>query len=63
MSKIEAEISDLEKKIINDDAQIAENFKLLQEDEQFFSMYNQKKSRVEDLMSQWEVVQEQIDSI
>ena len=63
LSKIEAEISDLEKKLINDDAQIAENFKLLQEDEQFFTLYNDKKSRVEELMSQWEEVQEQIDSI
>ncbi|MGB5320673.1 ABC-F family ATP-binding cassette domain-containing protein [Lutimonas sp.] len=43
LSKIEAEISDLEKKIINDDAQIAENFKLLQEDERFFKLYNEKK--------------------
>ncbi len=63
LSKIEAEISDLEKKIINDDAQIAENFKLLQEDKRFFDLYNEKKSRVEELMGQWEVVQEQIDSI
>ncbi len=63
LSKIEAEISDLEKKIINDDAQIAENFKLLHEDKRFFDLYNEKKSRVEELMSQWEVVQEQIDSI
>lgn len=63
LSKIEAEISDLEKKIINDDAQIAENFKLLQEDKRFFDLYNEKKSKVEELMSQWEVVQEQIDSI
>ncbi len=63
LSKIEAEISDLEKKIINDDARIAENFKLLQEDEHFFRAYKEKKSRVEELMSHWEVVQEQIDSI
>ncbi len=63
LSKIEAEISDLEKMIINDDAQIAENFKLLQEDEQFFKLYNDKKLKVEELMSQWEIVQEEIDSI
>ncbi len=63
LSKIEAEISDLEKKIINDDAQIAENFKLLQEDEQFFKSYNDKKLKVEELMGQWELVQEEIDSI
>ena len=63
LSKIEAEISDLEKKIINDDAQISENFQLLHEDKEFFKLYNEKKSRVEELMLKWEDVQEQIDSI
>lgn len=63
LSKIEAEISELEKKIIDDDAQISENFQLLHEDKEFFNMYNDKKSRVEALMIQWEEVQEQIDSI
>jgi len=63
LSKIEAEISDLEKKIINDDAQISENFQLLHEDKEFFNLYNEKKTRVEELMGQWEEVQEKIDSI
>ena len=63
LSKIEAEISELEKKIINDDARISENFELLHEDKDFFKLYNEKKSRVEELMGQWEIVQEQIDSI
>ncbi|MCP4882833.1 MAG: ABC-F family ATP-binding cassette domain-containing protein [Flavobacteriales bacterium] len=63
LSKIEAEISDLEKKIINDDAQISENFQLLHEDKEFFNLYNEKKTRVEELMGQWEEVQEKIESI
>jgi len=63
LSKIEAEISELEKNIINDDAEIAENFELLQENEQFFSAYKEKKSRVEELMTQWEEVQEKIDTL
>ena len=63
LSKIETEISDLEKKIINDDAEIAENFKLLHENEQFFKSYQQKKSKVEELMTLWEEVQGQIESL
>ena len=63
LSKIESEISDLEKKISNDDIEIAKNFEILQENEQFFKGYQQKKSRVEELMASWEEVQEQIDQI
>lgn len=63
LSKLESEISDLEKKIINDDAEIAENFEELHENKDFFIAYEQKKSRVAELMSQWEEVQEQIDSL
>jgi len=63
LSKIETEISDLEKKIGSDDIEIGNNFDLLQENEQFFKAYQQKKSRVEELMASWEVVQGQIDQI
>jgi len=63
LSKLESEISDLEKKIGLDDVEIAKKFDLLQENEQFFKDYQQKKSRVEELMASWEVVQEQIDQI
>ena len=63
LSKIESEISDLEKKISSDDIEIAKNFEILQENEQFFKAYQQKKTRVEELMASWEEVQEQIDQI
>ena len=63
LSKIETEISDLEKKIGSDDIEIGNNFDLLQENEQFFKAYQQKKSRVEELMASWEVIQGQIDQI
>ncbi len=63
LSKLESEISDLEKKIGLDDVEIAKKFDLLQENEQFFKDYQQKKSRVEELMASWEVIQEQIDQI
>lgn len=63
LSKIESDISDLEKKIINDDAEIAENFELLHENELFFKAYQEKKSQLEELMTRWENVQEQIDQL
>ena len=63
LSKIEADISDLEKKIINDDAEIAENFELVKENELFFKSYQEKKSNLEDLMTLWENVQEQMDQL
>ncbi len=63
LSKIETEISDLEKKISSDDVEIAKNFEILQENEAFFKGYQQKKSRVEELMASWEQIQEQIDQI
>ena len=63
LSKIESEISYLEKKISDDDIEIAKNFEILQENEQFFKAYQQKKSRVEELMASWEEIQEQVDQI
>lgn len=63
LSKIETEISDLEKKISNDDIEIAKNFEILQENEQFFKVYQQHKSRLDELMASWEEIQEQIDQI
>ena len=63
LSKLESEISDLEKKIGLDDVEIAKKFDLLQENEQFFKDYQQKKSRVEELMTSWEVVQEPLDKL
>ena len=63
LSKIETEISDLEKKISIDDIEIGENFEKLEENEQFFKVYQQNKSRLEELMATWEVIQEQMDQI
>ena len=45
LSKIETEISDLEKKISIDDIEIGENFEKLEENEQFFKVYQQNKSQ------------------
>lgn len=63
LSKIEAEIADLEKKIMNDDAEMAENFEALQDNKDFFNKYQEKKSMVEELMVQWEEVHDQLDTL
>ena len=63
LNKIEVEISKLENEIIYDDAEISENFEKLTADENFFKKYQSKKDRVDDLMEQWEEVQEKIDKI
>ncbi len=63
LSKIEAEISDLEQKISSDDTEIAESFEKLQDNREFFKEYEKRKTRLEELMTSWEIVQEQIDQI
>ena len=63
LNKIEVEISKLENEIIYDDAEISENFEKLTADENFFKKYQSKKDRVDDLMEQWEEVQEKIDKL
>ncbi len=62
LSKIETEISKLEKEIINDDAKISEDFEKYTSDENFFKTYQAKKDKVDELMEQWEEIQEKIES-
>ena len=63
LSKVESEISKLENEIINDDAAISENFEKMTSDENFFKTYQAKKDKVEDLMMQWEEIQQNIDDL
>ena len=63
LSKLEAEISVLENEIINDDAKIAENFKAIEEDQEFFTKYQARKDKVESLMALWETVQQELENI
>jgi len=62
LSKIETEISKLEKEVINDDAKISDDFEKYTGDENFFKTYQAKKDKIEDLMVQWEKIQEKIES-
>ncbi len=63
LSKVETEISKLEHQLINDDAEISENFEKVQQDEKFFELYQQKKDRLADLMTSWEGLHEQIEAL
>ena len=63
LSKIEAEISRLENELIHDDAEISENFSALQEDHAFFEKYQAKKERVDELMEEWQEVQQVLESL
>ncbi|MGA9270164.1 MAG: ABC transporter ATP-binding protein, partial [Lutimonas sp.] len=63
LSKVESEISKLEHQLINDDAEIGENFEKVQQDEKFFALYQQKKDRLAELMLSWEELHEQLEII
>lgn len=62
LSKIEGQISDLEKKIQKEDEDLAANYDKLISDANFFSQYEKKKKDLEQLMIDWEEVQEEIES-
>jgi ATP-binding cassette subfamily F protein 3 len=63
LSKVETEISKLEHQLINDDAEISENFEKVQQDEKFFDLYQQKKDRLAELMTSWEELHEQLEAL
>lgn len=63
LSKIEAEISSLEKKIATDDERLSVDYEVLMNDAAFFDDYSKKKNKVEKLMEEWELLQEELDSI
>jgi ATP-binding cassette subfamily F protein 3 len=63
LSKVETEISQLEHQIINDDAEISENFEKVQQDEKFFELYQEKKDRLSELMLSWEELHEKLEEL
>ena len=63
MSKIESQIQQLEKDIQHDDKMLASNYDKHIEDASFFTTYNKKKSELDQLLIDWETVQEEIDSL
>jgi ATP-binding cassette subfamily F protein 3 len=63
LSKIESQIQQLEKDIQADDKALASNYDKHIEDANFFTAYNKKKTELDQLLEDWEVVQEEIDSL
>ncbi|WP_026712280.1 ABC-F family ATP-binding cassette domain-containing protein [Flavobacterium daejeonense] len=63
LSKIESQISQLEKDIQNDDKMLASNYDKHIEDAAFFKAYNKKKEDLDQLLIDWELVQEEIDNL
>ena len=63
LSKIESQIKQLEIDIQNDDKELASNYDKHVENASFFTAYNKKKSELDKLLEDWEVVQEEIDNL
>ena len=62
LSKIESQIKQLERDIQHDDKMLATNYDKHVEDAKFFTAYNKKKADLEQLLLDWEIVQEEIDN-
>ncbi|UVD80711.1 ABC-F family ATP-binding cassette domain-containing protein [Myroides albus] len=60
LSKIESEISDLEKRIAKDDERLAVDYEKMMNDATFFKDYEAKKKKIDDLMEEWESIQEEL---
>ncbi|GGW72045.1 ATP-binding cassette subfamily F protein 3 [Winogradskyella epiphytica] len=63
LSNIESKISQLEKDIKADDLKLETDYDKTASDPKFFDAYQKKKKSLEDLMADWEDVQEQLDLI
>jgi ATP-binding cassette, subfamily F, member 3 len=63
LSKIESQIKDLEINIQHDDKALASNYDKHIEDAKFFMAYNKKKADLDQLLLDWELVQEEIDNM
>ena len=62
LSKVESKINQIEKEIKNDDVALETNYEVTASDPNFFDLYQAKKAELEDLMIQWETVQEEIEN-
>jgi ATP-binding cassette, subfamily F, member 3 len=63
LSKIESQIKELERNIQQDDKALASNYDKHIEDANFFKAYNKKKAELDQLLLDWEIVQEEIDNL
>ena len=62
LSKVEAQINQLEKEIKADDLALETNYDQTASDPSFFDAYQDKKASLDSLMEQWESLQEDIDN-
>ena len=60
-SKIETQISDLETEITKIDLAMAENYDEVSSQPNFFENYKAKKAQLESLMSDWELLEEEVE--
>jgi ATP-binding cassette, subfamily F, member 3 len=63
LSKVESQIKQLEKDIQHDDKMLTSNYDKHIEDANFFIAYNKKKEALDQLLLDWELVQEEIDNL
>ena len=63
LSKIESQIKQLEGDIQKDDRMLAKDYDKLMADASFFTAYENKKKDLDKLLSEWEVVQEEIEKV
>ena len=61
LTKIEGQIVDLESEIEKIDLQLAENYDEVSSKPNFFENYKAKKAQVELLMSDWELIEEEVE--
>ncbi len=63
LSKVESNITELEKSIKEDDVELATNYDATVADESFFDRYQAKKDELKTLMSDWENIQFEIEEL
>jgi len=61
LTKIESQIGQLESEILKIDIQLAENYDEVSSKPNFFENYKAKKAQVEILMSDWELIEEEVE--
>lgn len=61
LSKVESNIQQLEKQIVQDDLKLAQNYEKLMNDSSFFTAYENKKKELEQLLEDWEAIQLELE--
>lgn len=63
LSKVESKITALEKEIKSIDQRLAHDYEQTIAEKDFFNQYNAKKNTMNQLMGEWETIQDQIDKL